>query len=172
MYLNCKISKIMSFFFLIIVLVVSTGCIDNIRQNATETQFIPVITTTPTITSRPSESIAPIQNQSENPQVSMTPIITPHFYGTISYGSNRSSMLTEDQAWKYAEAFFLKAGITNIQASDVIPYGQSIWKDREGNQKMVWSFRVNRVKSDTSYGIGIITVDANDGHVIDFAGLD
>jgi hypothetical protein len=44
--------------------------------------------------------------------------------------------------------------------------------DKEGNQEVVWSFRVTRVVSDTQYGRGIITIDAYDGHVVDFAGLD
>ena len=78
--------------------------------------------------------------------------------------------MTEDQAWKCAAAFFQNGEITNIQSSEVVPYGQSIWQDKEGNQEMIWSFRVNRLVSGINHG-GIIFIDAYDCHVVEFSGF-
>ena len=109
----------------------------------------------------------------EPPTTALPTIVTPHFYRTISSGTNGSSTLTEDQAWKYAETFFQKNGEVNIQSSEVIPYGSSVWIEKNGNRETVWSFRVNKkIQPGISYGIGIIIVDASDGHIVDFKGLD
>ena len=95
---------------------------------------------------------------------------TPHFYRAITYGSNRSSALNEDQAWRYAEVYFINAGIKNIQASEVVPLGQAVMKDKENNESVIWGFEVNRVVSGIKNG-GIIAIDAYDGHVIDYSGF-
>jgi len=141
----------------------------NMLPNPANNPFAQVTSPTPEVTARQLVSGTSSPSQTETPTVTASRII-PRFYGTISYGSNRSFALTEDQAWIFAEDFLEKAGIANIQASEVIPLGQSIWTDKENNQDVVWSFRVDRATSGVNKG-GIIRVNAYDGDVVDYTGL-
>lgn len=172
MCLNYVITKVIFFSVMICLILFTSGCMENPKLNSIEPQITPLVSPIPLTTPQPSLSALKTQNQNGSSSPSIIPIttITPHFYGTISYGSNRSSTLTEDQAWKYAEAFFLKAGIRDIQPSQVVPLGQGIWKDKEDNQRMVWTFEVNRMKSGINYG-GVIFIDAYDGHVVSYSGF-
>jgi hypothetical protein len=115
----------------------------------------------------PSNSIP--HNLTTTPTTIVSAKGTPKFYKTISFGSNQSSALTEDPAWKYAEAFFQKVGVQDIQPSEIVPLGQKIWKDKDDHQEMVWGFKVTRLVEGINIG-GMITIDAYDGHVVDYSG--
>jgi hypothetical protein len=169
MSLYCVNTKIIISSVLIILFLFSTGCTEKLKPDSTEQQISPLDSPVPAPSSQSSVSVSPIQNQTRSSLSTTIVTVTPHFYGTISYGSNRSSALTEDQAWEYAEAFFSKAGIRDIQPSEIISGGQGIWKEND-TQKMVWSFRVNRMKQGVNYG-GVIWIDAFDGHVVSYGGF-
>ena len=114
-------------------------------------------------------SVTPTPGLTDVPVVTVSRQI-PRFYGTVTYGFNRSFALTEDQAWTFAEDYLAKAGVTSIQAYEVVPLGQSIRKDAADNQDVVWSFRVDRIESGVNKG-GIITIDAYTGEVVEYAGF-
>jgi len=92
---------------------------------------------------------------------------TPRFFGTVKYGANRSSALTEEQAWEFAEKAFAQAGTAYLRASEVIPLGQRVIHDADGGEEVVWSFKVNRTAAARSTG-GEAVIDAYDGHVVSF----
>jgi len=170
MNLNCVSTKIIIFSVIISLTLFTTGCTENMKSNSTERQETTL--GSPTLLTTPQVSIVPLtQNQPLSPSITIKTTVSPHFSGTISYGSNRSSALTEDQAWMYAEAFFQKAGMIDIQQSEIVALGQGIWKDKDNNQKMVWTFSVNRIVNRVNIG-GIITIDAYDGHVVSFSGFE
>ncbi len=156
---------------LICNILIASGCTEPLKPNTTEPQT--QITEPPTTITIIQES--PVSS-SETQTKKITPISakvtdTPHFTRTVSSGSNRSSALTEDQAWKYANAFLEKHGIRNIQSSEVRPSGQFLWTFENKSQTMTWSFEVNRMQSRANIG-GTITIDAYDGHVIDIGWFD
>ncbi|MFA4859391.1 hypothetical protein [Methanoregula sp.] len=159
------------FFSVIIGLILGTsGCIGTPQPNAINisANTRPETHNALSTPQQPPTSVSPTQNQTITP-VTVVTTLTPHFYGTLSFGSNRSSALTEDQAWKYADAFFLKIGLRDLQPAEIVPLGQKTWKDMDGNQEMVWSFHVHRIVMGTHEG-GMISIDAYDGHVVDFSG--
>jgi hypothetical protein len=147
-----------------------SGCIEKPKQNSNEPQTPSLVSPTSIFSPQQSVSMTTSQNQTETSPVTVTTIVTPHFTGTISYGTNQSSSLTEDQAWKYAEMFFEKHGIRDIQSSEVRPLGHHIWTFENKSQTIVWGFEVNRMQSKANIG-GTITIDAHDGHVVDYAGF-
>jgi hypothetical protein len=175
MSINSKIIKTATVSAILTFIIFSMGCVDNSRQNITQTLIVPNVSPITQITTQPLGSITQTQTQPEIPQTNVTTIVTPYFYGTITYGANRSSALTEEQAWEYAEAFFQKAGMNDIRSSDVVPLGQKVWSDKNNKQEMVWVFQVNWIitGSEGSYNNGgTIVIDANDGHIVDFSGYD
>lgn len=166
-------TKIICFSVIVCLVLFTSGCMENLKQNSTERQITLINSPTPLTAPQSSISVSETQNHtgSPSPSQSITTMrtVTPHFHGTISYGSNRSSALTEDQAWKYAEAFFLKARIQDIQPSEIERHGQYIWKDKDNNQKMVWTFHVHRIVDGVNYG-GSVFIDAYDGHIVSYSG--
>jgi len=169
MRLNCIIRRIIIFSVIISILLLTSGCTDTPKTNLTKWQITPLNSTTPITSLEQSVS----QSQTQDPIKTSTTIvmatITPHFYGTISYGANRSSALNEDQAWKSAETFFLKIGLPDIQPNEIEHHGQYIWKNSDKDQEMAWSFHVHRIVKGVNSG-GTIFIDAYDGHVISFSG--
>ncbi len=169
MRLNCITRILITFSVIISILVLTSGCTVNQKSDLPEQRTIPSISPTQTISLQPVVSQPQTQNPTIIPSNTISTVSTPHFFRTISYGSNRSSALTEDQAWKYVEVYLRKIGIQNIQPSEIVPLGQNIWKDNDGHEEMVWGFRVTRIVGGVNMG-GMITIDAYDGHVVDYAG--
>jgi hypothetical protein len=157
---------------LVCIILIASGCTGNLKSNIPEqrTQFTEPSTVIPTLQQFPVSTLE-TQNKTVTTPTSGKVIVTPHFNGTISYSSNRSFALTEDQAWRYAEVFFEKHGIRDIQSSEVRPLGQFMWTFENKSQTMTWGFQVNRIQSKANIG-GTITIDAYDGHVIDIGWFD
>nr|WP_321350655.1 hypothetical protein [uncultured Methanoregula sp.] len=166
---NGIVKVIITFSVMISLILFTSGCTENSKPDLTDQQISP--SNSPNSTSSPQQltSQPQIQDLTKAPMIIASTTVIPHFYGTISYGSNRSSALTEEQAWKYAAAYLRKIGIENIQPSEIVPLGQSIWKDKNDHEEIVWGFNVNRMVSGANCG-GLITIDAYDGHVVDYAG--
>lgn len=141
----------------------------NMQTTMADNPVAPVVSPTQEVTIRQLVSVTPTPGLTDVPVVTVSRQI-PRFYGTVTYGSNRSFALTEDQAWTFAEDYLAKAGVTSIQAYEVVPLGQSIRKDAADNQDVVWSFRVDRIESGVNKG-GIITIDAYTGEVVEYAGF-
>ena len=120
-------------------------------------------------TTPPPASPAPPAGYTVIPAATATPGPAPHFYRTITFGSNRSSALTEEQAWQAAETFFAKEGMAGIRASEVEALGEEIRSAPGNPEEMVWGFRLNRTAGSAAAG-GVIVIDASDGHVVEFTG--
>lgn len=162
---NHVIIRIIVFSVIISIILFTSGCIGTLKSNATGPQTLPPESYSPLPTQQqPPVSVSETQNQTVTTSIPAV-TITPHFSRTITYGSNRSSALTEDQAWRSADAFFEKHGIRDILPSEIEPLGQNIWTYENNTQTVEWSFQVNRLISGVNHG-GIITIDAYDGHVI------
>ena len=163
-----------------IVLVVS-GCTVIQQPNATAQRTHPPVS--PSTLSTPQQSptsVPPSQNQTKITPSSIVTTVTPHFTGTITngankltYGSNQSPPMTEDQAWKYAEQYLAKYGIQDIHPAEIIPLGQGKYTYENGTQTWTWGFHVKRCTEGVGcYGLAIVTIDANDGHELCFVPLD
>ena len=119
-----------------------------------------------------NETAPEAEATSENltgPLPQTTAVETPQFSGTISSGSNRSSALTEDQAWHYAEAYSESRGLTDIQPDEVKSYGPKVFTDKEKDQRLVWTFKIDRKDSMGFEQGGIIAIDAYNGEVVWYA---
>ena len=162
------------FIVLGILLVIISGCIENVQSNSTTVHTLPPASPAPlqTATLTTTTGSHP-QNQTLINPITIVTTVTPHFTGTITYGSNRSSALTEDQAWNYAAAYMNTMGIQNIQPMDIEPLGQNIYSYKNGTQTLGWGFKVHHtLPTGGRYEEGIIDVDAYDGHVLYFAPSD
>jgi hypothetical protein len=161
---------IMFFSVMILLILFTTGCTENLKQNSGEHQVI-LPDSTGTINSPlVSTTATPIQDLTISSPDTITATVTPHFTGTILHGSNRSSALTEEQAWKIAEPYLRNHGLPNIQASEVIFSNQSTWVVND-TQLTIWGFEVRRIKNGINVG-GVIIIDAYDGHIVSFTGFD
>lgn len=138
----------------------------NMQANAPGSPASPTVSPTSEVTTRQPVTVTPYPGGTEMPVVTVSREI-PHFYRTVTFGSNRSFALTEEQAWMFAEDYLEKEGITNIRASEVVPLGQSILEGKDNNQDVVWSFRVDRIVSGVNKG-GVIIINAADGDVVDY----
>ena len=159
---------------LVIVIIFITSvffAVRNMQSTTAATLPAPVMTPEPQAQVREPATLPPAPARTPFPAVTALPGPTPRFYRTITFGSNRSSALTEQQAWHAAEIFFSGAGITDIRAAEVVPLGQHIVTSADAGQEIVWSFQVTRTTGGIRSG-GLVTIDAYDGHVIDFSGYD
>ena len=162
-------------FILLGIVLITCGCIENTQSNITTEQTLPPASPSSPPTAPPSLTTAPLsQNLTIINPITIVTTVTPHFTGTITYGSNRSSALTEDQAWNYAAVYLDTWGIHNIQPSEIEPLGQHTWIYENGTQTMGWGFKVYHTTTPNGlrYVEGIIDIDAYDGHVLMFAPLD
>lgn len=164
--------QIVIFSALICGILMASGCTETLKSNTTkpQTQITESFMTIPTI-QESTVSLSETQTKIVTIPISVKVTDTPHFTRTISYGPDRSSALTEDQAWKYAEVFLEMHGIQNIQSSEVRPIGQFMWTFENKSQTMTWGFEVNRMQSRANIG-GTITIDAYDGRVIHMGWFD
>jgi hypothetical protein len=125
-------------------------------------------------------AIPPTQNQTKITPVTVVTTVTPHFTRTISigankltFGSNLSPPITEDQAWKHAEQYLAKYGMQGFNQAEIIPLGQRKFTYENGTQTWTWGFHVKRCSEEgRCYGLAIVTIDANDGHLTDIGVLD
>lgn len=170
------------FAVIICIVLVTSGCTGVQQMNATVQKTFPPVSYTPLSTPQQSPTSVPM---TPNQTIITSPISiettdTPHFTGTITYGankltygSNQSPPMTEDQAWKYAEQYLTKYGIQNSSPEEIIPLGQGKYTYENGTQTWTWGFHVKKCTEGVGcYGLAIVTIDANDGHVLTFAPLD
>lgn len=134
----------------------------------------------PALNTSRATAIPPTQNQTKITPVTVMATVSPHFTRTISIGadkltigSNQSPPITEDQAWKHAELYLAKYGMQDFKPAEIIPLGQGKNTYENGTQTWTWGFHVKRCSEDgRCYGLAIVTIDANDGHMTDIGFLD
>jgi hypothetical protein len=134
----------------------------------------------PALNTSQATAIPPTQYQTKITPVTVVTTATPHFTGTIAIGankltigSNQSPPMTEDQAWKHAEQYLAKYGMQDFKPEEIIPLGQRKHTYENGTQTWTWGFHVKRCKEGGGcYGLAIVTIDANDGHMTDIGFLD
>jgi hypothetical protein len=153
--------------------VIIAGCLSNpaISNSSAGVQEVSISQTT---------AIPPTQNQTKITPDTIITTVTPHFTGTISIGankltigSNQSPPITEDQAWKYAEQYLAKYGMQGFNQAEIIPLGQRKHTYENGTQTWTWGFHVKRCTEGVGcYGLAVVTIDANDGHLIGIGFLD
>jgi hypothetical protein len=163
------------------IVLVTSGCIVVQPSNATAQQTLPPVSHTTLSTPQQfPTSVPPTQNQIKITPVTVVTAVTPHFTGTVTYGSNKltygsnqSPPMTEDQAWKYAGLYLAKYGMQDFHPAEIIPLGQGKYTYENGTQTWTWGFHVRRCTEGVGcYGLAIITIDANDGHMLDIIFLD
>lgn len=160
------------------------GCTGTTPSNATTHQIIPPTIHATLVMTTQSLMVSPTQINTEiTTPITTVPTIMPHFTGTITYGSNKltygsnqSPPLTEDQAWKYAEDYLanfeMMNGLSILWSNGsqkiVTPLGQGKHTYENNTQTWTWSYRVDRcsIEGGNCYSFEIITIDANDGHLI------
>lgn len=178
---NDVIIRTVIFSAIISIILVTCGCTVIQQSNATVQQTIPSVPHTTLSTPQQSlTSIPSIQNQTLVTPNTLVTTVTPHFTGTITYGankltygSNQSTPMTEAQAWKCAEQYLAKYGMQGFNQAEIITLGQGKYTYENDTQTWTWGFFVKRCYEGVGcYGLAIITIDANDGHVLSFVPLD
>jgi hypothetical protein len=150
------------------------GCLSNpaiSANNSAELHEKDISHTTPIPLTQPQTKIT---------TATVVTTITPHFTGTIStgankltIGSNQSPPITEDKAWEYAEQYLVKYKLQNFSQAEVVSQGQGKKTFENGTQTWTWNFKVRRCNERMEcYGLAIVNIDANDGHLIFIGFLD
>lgn len=83
--------------------------------------------------------------------------------------ANGTRILSKSQAWSNAETYLGSRGLTNIQPDEVKSYGPKIFTDKEKNQRLIWTFEIDRKDSMGFERGGIVAIDAHNGEVVWYA---
>lgn len=148
-----------------------SGCITH-----SQTQLLqpPLSMTIPpaTLTDQPSVSVLPTTTEPELPTISPVPSSEPIFPETNSTtDANGTVILSKSQAWSYAESYLQKIGLLNLQPSEVKAFGPDEFYNNHNNRTVYWMFEIHRKDASGFEKGGIIFIDADGGHIIDFSGF-
>ncbi|MFA5331101.1 MAG: hypothetical protein WC342_01875 [Methanoregula sp.] len=81
--------------------------------------------------------------------------------------------MTEEDAWVSAEKYLATYEMQDFHQEEVIPLGQGKYTYENGTQTWTWGFHVKRCTEGVGcYGLAVVTIDANDGQMINIEFLD